>query len=150
MRLKYNRTSRRVGVDPLGMSFDIAKGTLFSSGTLLGDTPLNGADQSGYFSSVDTSFVPVDNSTYTDAGQDPSGGSGSPNFLTGLDTALSDAFKAYAIAQTPPNQRNAVIKQSLTPAPAQAAKAAQTKTLTYLAVGLVIVIGLYFLIKAAK
>ena len=129
-------------------------GTLFSTGNLLSDSTINGADQSGYFSDVGSDFVPVDNSTYTDAGADPTTGNDSPNFLSGLDTALNDAFKAYAIAQTPTSQRGITAQQALRPSLTSsqlvAQKAQQSKLVGYVVVGLVVIVAIYFLIKAAK
>lgn len=122
-------------------------GSIFSAGSLVGDSPITGQDSSLYTTPVFDS-PGNDASQYTDAGQDPTAGTGG-NFLSTLDTVVNDAFKAYTVASTPTSYRAA---QPGSPAALQAqaslsqAKAQQQNTSLLLIGGIVIVALVLFLI----
>lgn len=124
-------------------------GSIFSAGSLVGDSALNGQDSALYTPDVFYSSGP-DNSNYTDEGQDPTGGSGG-NFLGTLDAVVNDAFKAYTISQTPAQYRT-ISPQSPAALQARANAQSNVNTATLLKIGLIIAvaIGIYLIVKAVK
>lgn len=122
-------------------------GSIFSAGSLLGDSPITGQDSSLYTTPVFDS-PGNDASQYTDAGQDPTSGSGG-NFLSTLDSVVNDAFKAYTVASTPTSYRAA---QPGSPAAIQsqaqatALKSSQQNSQILLIGGILVVIVVLFLL----
>lgn len=86
----------------------LIKHSIFSPGGMFDGGDIMGADYPSYMSDVQTdgSWTAQDVSTYTDAGVDPTIGSGG-NWLGTLGNVVNDAFKAYQIAQTPTSYRPA-------------------------------------------
>ena len=121
-------------------------GSIFSAGSILGDGPISGQDSSLYTPSVFDS-PGNDSSQYSDAGQDPTSGSGG-NFLSTLGSVVNDAFAAYQISQTPTSYRAA---NPNSPAAMQIrAQTAQQKTTSQLLIiggVIVIVVVLYLVLK---
>lgn len=121
-------------------------GSIFSAGSLVGDSFLNGQDSSLYTPDVSISY-PVDNSQYSDAGQDPTSGGGG-DFLSTLAQVANDAFKAYTVSQTPTSYRAAAPGSPAYIAARATASQTQT-TSTLLMVGgiVIVVVVLFFVFK---
>lgn len=121
-------------------------GTLFSPGSILGDTSINGVNYDSY--SPDVSIDnPPDASQYTDAGTDPTSGGGG-DWAATLGTVVNDAFSAYQIAQTPTAYRAASPgSPAAIAAKAQATQAKTQSTLLMIGGIIVVIVVLYFVFK---
>lgn len=121
-------------------------GSIFSAGSLIGDSTITGQDSSLYTPDVSIDNPP-DNSQYSDAGQDPTSGGGG-DFLSTLGQVANDAFKAYTVSQTPTSYRAAAPGSPAAIAAKASAAKTQTTTTLLLVGGIVIVaLVLYFVFK---
>jgi hypothetical protein len=119
-------------------------GSIFSAGSLLGDSSLNGSDSSLYTPDVSIDN-PVDNSQYDDTGTDPTSGGGG-DFLSTLSTVANDAFKAYTVSQTPTSYRAAAPGSPAAIAARAAAAKTNTSSTLLIVGGLVVVVVVLFLV----
>lgn len=121
-------------------------GTLFSASSIMGDSAINGVNSDLYQTDVSIGS-PVDNSQYSDAGQDPTSGGGG-DWASTFSTVVNDAFKAFSVAQTPTSYRAASPNSPAAIQATAAATASKQQSQMIMFGGIIVVlIVLYMLFK---